>query len=259
MSYKTILTENREGILLITINRPDKLNALNKETIQEIGQAVKRGNETKDIYGMILTGSGEKAFVAGADISEFAAYSPQEAENLSREGGMVFNAIEQSAKPVIAAVNGFALGGGCELAMACQLRIASENARFGQPEVNLGLIPGYAGTQRLVQLIGKGKALEYLMTADLIPAAEALRLGLVNYVVPQAELLAKCTEILQKISTKAPLAISAIIRCVNSHFAHNEDGFETEIREFGKSFGTADFREGAQAFLEKRKAEFKGL
>jgi enoyl-CoA hydratase len=208
---------------------------------------------------MILTGAGEKAFVAGADISEFSSYSPIEAENLSRDGGLVFTAIERSSKPVIAAVNGFALGGGCELAMACQLRIASENAKFGQPEVNLGLIPGYAGTQRLVQLIGKGKALEYLMTADLIPAAEALHLGLVNYVVPQTELLAKCTAILQKISGKAPLAIAAIIRCVNSHFAYHEDGFETEIREFGKSFGTADFKEGARAFLEKRKPEFKGL
>jgi enoyl-CoA hydratase len=259
MSYKNILTEKQDGILLITINRPDKLNALNRETIQEIGQAVKSGNDAKDVYGMILTGAGEKAFVAGADISEFSSYSPIEAETLSRDGGLVFTSIERSSKPVIAAVNGFALGGGCELAMACQLRIASENAKFGQPEVNLGLIPGYAGTQRLVQLIGKGKALEYLMTADLIPAAEALQLGLVNYVVPQTELLAKCTAILQKISGKAPLAIAAIIRCVNSHFAYNEDGFETEIREFGKSFGTADFREGSRAFLEKRKPEFKGL
>jgi enoyl-CoA hydratase len=258
MSYENILTSIEEGILTITINRPDKLNALNYKTIQEIGAAVSDGNHDKSVFGMIITGAGEKAFVAGADISEFSNYSSIEAEKLSRDGGEVFNSIEQSSKPVIAAINGFALGGGCELAMACQLRIASETARFGQPEVNLGLIPGYAGTQRLVQLIGKGKALEYLMTADMIPALEAHRLGLVNYVVPVGELITKSKEILNKIGTKAPLAIAAIIKCVNSHFAYDEDGFNTEIQEFGKCFSTADFKEGTQAFLEKRKAAFKG-
>lgn len=258
MSYQNILTETRGRIFIITVNRPDKLNALNYQTIQEIGKAVAEANGNPDASGIILTGSGEKAFVAGADISEFASYSPAEAEQLSRDGGTVFNSIERSTKPVIAAVNGFALGGGCELAMACHIRVAAENAKFGQPEVNLGLIPGYAGTQRLVQLIGKGKALEFLMTADMLNAQEAFRLGLVNYVVPQAELIARATELLEKIATKAPLAIAAVIRCVNSHFAHDEDGFETEIRAFGECFATADFKEGTQAFLEKRKAEFKG-
>lgn len=258
MTYNNILSEINEGILTITINRPDKLNALNYETIQEIGKAVDAGNSDPSVSGMIITGAGEKAFVAGADISEFAHFSSSEAEKLSRDGNDVFHRIEQSAKPVIAAVNGFALGGGCELAMACQMRVAAEHARFGQPEVNLGLTPGYAGTQRLVQLIGKGKALEYLMTADMIPAAEAHRLGLLNYVVPASELIAKCEEILNKISTKAPLAISAIIKCVNSFYKDGEDGFETEIVEFGKCFATDDFKEGTKAFLEKRKAEFKG-
>ncbi len=257
MAYNNLLTQITDGILTITINRPDKLNALNYETIQEIGKAVAAGNANNAISGMIITGAGEKAFVAGADISEFAHFSPSEAEKLSRDGNLVFHSIEQSAKPVIAAINGFALGGGCELAMSCQLRVAAEHARFGQPEVNLGLTPGYAGTQRLVQLIGKGKALEYLMTADMIPAAEAHRLGLVNYVVPAAELQAKATEILQKIASKAPLAIAAVIRCVNSYFTDCENGFETEIVEFGKCFGTEDFKEGTTAFLEKRRAEFK--
>jgi len=258
MNFQNILTAKEGHIFTITLNRPDKLNALNHLTIQEVGLAVKLANDDPEVRGIILTGSGEKAFAAGADISEFAHFSPDEAEKLSRDGNSVFTAIEHSAKPVIAAVNGFALGGGCELAMACQLRIASENAKFGQPEVNLGLTPGYAGTQRLVQLIGKGKALEYLMTADMIPAAEALRLGLVNYVVPQAELLGKAREMLDKIATKAPLAIAAVIRCVNAHYAYDQDGFETEVEEFAECFGTDDFREGSTAFLEKRKAEFRG-
>jgi len=258
MNCQNILTSKEGHIFTITLNRPDKLNALNHLTIQEVGLAVKLANDDPEVRGIILTGSGEKAFAAGADISEFAHFSPDEAEKLSRDGNSVFTGIEHSAKPVIAAVNGFALGGGCELAMACQLRIASENAKFGQPEVNLGLTPGYAGTQRLVQLIGKGKALEYLMTADMIPAAEALRLGLVNYVVPQAELLGKAREMLDKIATKAPLAIAAVIRCVNAHYAYDQDGFETEVEEFAECFGTDDFREGSTAFLEKRKAEFRG-
>lgn len=257
MTFNNLLTQITDGILTITINRPDKLNALNYETIQEIGKAVAEGNANAAVSGMIITGAGEKAFVAGADISEFANFSPAEAEKLSRDGNLVFHSIEQSEKPVIAAVNGFALGGGCELAMSCQIRIAAEHARFGQPEVNLGLTPGYAGTQRLVQLIGKGKALEYLMTADMIPAAEAHRLGLVNAVVPAAELQEKASEMLKKIATKAPLAIAAVIRCVNSYFKDGENGFETEIVEFGKCFATEDFKEGSQAFLEKRKAEFK--
>lgn len=258
MSFQNILVSVNEGIQTITINRPDKLNALNYQTIQEVGQAVAQGNKNPEVFGMILTGAGEKAFVAGADISEFAAFGAIEGEKLSRDGGEVFNSIERSAKPVIAAINGFALGGGCELAMACQLRIAATNAKFGQPEVNLGLIPGYAGTQRLVQLIGKGKALELLMTADMIGAEEAHRLGLVNHVVAPEELIAKATEILKKIGTKAPLAIAAVIRCVNSHYQFDENGFDTEIREFGGCFATEDFKEGTEAFLGKRKAAFKG-
>lgn len=258
MSFQNILVSVNEGIQTITVNRPDKLNALNYQTIQEIGQAVAQGNKNPEVFGMILTGAGEKAFVAGADISEFAAFGAIEGEKLSRDGGEVFTSIERSAKPVIAAINGFALGGGCELAMACQLRIAATNAKFGQPEVNLGLIPGYAGTQRLVQLIGKGKALELLMTADMIGAEEAHRLGLVNHVVAPEELIAKATEILKKIGTKAPLAIAAVIRCVNSHYQFDENGFDTEIREFGGCFATEDFKEGTEAFLAKRKAAFKG-
>jgi enoyl-CoA hydratase len=258
MEFNNILYSVNNGICTVTVNRPDKLNALNYNTIQEIGQAVDLANADSLVKGIIITGSGEKAFVAGADISEFAHFSLSEAEKLSRDGNAVFHRIEQSTKPVLAAINGFALGGGCELAMACQLRVAAEHARFGQPEVNLGLTPGYAGTQRLVQLIGKGKALEYLMTADMIPATEAHRLGLVNYVVPATELMSKSEEILNKIATKAPLAIAAVIRCVNDYFKDGVDGFETEIREFGKCFETNDFKEGTEAFLSKRKAEFKG-
>jgi enoyl-CoA hydratase len=257
-TYENIVVAKNNRILTITINRPDKLNALNIKTIAEIGEAVAEGNSDPEVSGMILTGAGEKAFAAGADISEFRDFNEEQAIGLSKHGVDVFLSIENSAKPVIAAVNGFALGGGCELAMACHLRIASETARFGQPEVNLGLTPGYSGTQRLVQLIGKGKALEFLLTADMIPAQEAHRLGLVNHVVPAPDLLAKASEILVKISEKAPLAIAGVIRCVNSHFRYDEDGFETEIRAFGKCFSSNDFKEGATAFLEKRKAVFTG-
>jgi enoyl-CoA hydratase len=258
MAYNNILTSLSEKIFTVTINRPDKLNALNHQTIQEIGHAVAQAATDDQVGGIIITGSGEKAFAAGADISEFAAFSASEAEKLSRDGGAVFNAIEQSVKPVIAAVNGFALGGGCELAMACHLRIASVNAKFGQPEVNLGLIPGYAGTQRLTQLIGKGKALEFLMTADMIPAEEALRLGLVNAVVPREALMDHATVMLKKITSKAPLAIAAVIKSVNSFYAYDQDGFETEIRAFSDCFETNDFKEGTTAFLEKRPANFQG-
>jgi len=258
MSYQNILTHFAENILTISINRPDKLNALNYQTIQEIGDALSKGVADNQVCGIILTGVGEKAFAAGADISEFASFNALEAAKLSRDGGDVFHAIETCRKPVIAAVNGFALGGGCELAMACHIRIASSNARFGQPEVNLGLIPGYGGTQRLTQLIGKGKALEYLMTADMIPAEEALRLGLVNYVVPREELMERAASLLKKIGEKAPLAIAAVIRSVNSYYAFDQDGFDTEIREFSDCFETSDFKEGTSAFLAKRPAEFKG-
>jgi enoyl-CoA hydratase len=258
MSYTHITTANEGAINIITLNRPDKLNALNYELIQEVGKAVKAANEDAQIRGIIITGSGEKAFAAGADISEFAAFSSQEAQKLSKDGNDVFDSIEQSKKPVIAAVNGFALGGGCELAMSCHIRIASENAKFGQPEVNLGLTPGYGGTQRLVQLVGKGKALEYLMTGDMINATEAHRLGLVNDVVPQTELMDKCKALLAKVQTKAPLAIAAVIECVNDYFKDGTNGYVSEIHAFGNLFETEDFKEGTTAFLEKRKAEFKG-
>ena len=257
MSYQYILTENQEGILQITINRPDKLNALNKNTIAEIGMAVKAAIADKSVSGIIITGSGTKAFVAGADISEFSDYTKEEAVALSSHGHDVFNSVENCPKPVIAAVNGFALGGGCELAMACHLRVGAENAKFGQPEVKLGLIPGYGGTQRMPQLIGKAKAMELLMTADMIDALEAHRLGLLNYVVSQEELIEKCREILKKIMLQAPLAIREIIKTVNAAYGKDKDGYSMEIEQFGYCFSTADFKEGATAFVEKRKPSFK--
>ncbi len=259
MNFENISVELHGKVLVITIQRPDKLNALNKQTLAEIGQAVKLGNANADVYGMIITGSGEKAFAAGADISEFANYSIQEGTELSAHGHGVYNSIEHSKKVVIAAVNGFALGGGCELAMACHLRLASPNAKFGQPEVNLGVIPGYAGTQRLVQLVGKGKALELLLTGDAISAEEAHRLGLVNHVVEQKELIEKCSAIIEKISTKGPISVSKCIELVNKHLEPSQPAFLQEIEEFGKMFGTEEFREGTTAFLEKRKAFFKPL
>jgi len=258
MNYQNILSVVVNGINTITINRPDKLNALNKATITEIGHAVQKANNDKVIYGVIITGAGDKAFVAGADISEFTGISIEEGKQLSRDGHNVFNLIEKSQKPIIAAVNGFALGGGCELAMACHIRLASENALFGQPEVNLGLIPGYGGTQRLIQLIGKGKATELLMTAEMLKAEEALSLGLVNYVVPATDLLPKCATILEKIHTKSPLAITKIINCTNAYFENGVNGFDTEINLFGNCIKTEDFKEGTTAFLEKRKADFSG-
>lgn len=256
--YQNITTEQKGKILIVTVNRPDKLNALNKNTIAEIGVAINAAASDNSVGGIILTGAGTKAFVAGADISEFAAYSLEEGKALAAHGHAVFNSIEASEKPVIAAVNGFALGGGCELAMACHMRVAAENAKFGQPEVKLGLIPGYGGTQRLPMLIGKSKAMELLMTADVIDANEAHRLGLVNHVVPQENLIAKCEEILNKILDMAPLAIGEIVKTVNACYDKNSDGFNTEIERFGACFTTHDFKEGTEAFLGKRKANFQG-
>jgi enoyl-CoA hydratase len=256
--YQNITTEQKGKILIVTVNRPDKLNALNKNTIAEIGVAINAASTDNSVGGIILTGAGTKAFVAGADISEFAAYSLEEGKALSAHGHAVFNSIEACSKPVIAAVNGFALGGGCELAMSCHMRVAAENAKFGQPEVKLGLIPGYGGTQRLPMLIGKSKAMELLMTADVIDANEAHRLGLVNYVVPQDNLIAKCEEILNKIIDMAPLAIAEIVTTVNACYDKNSDGFNTEVERFGACFVTNDFKEGTEAFLGKRKADFKG-
>ena len=260
-SFENLLVDldAASGILTVTLNRPTKLNALNAATIGELGQAIDQARADAAVRGILLTGSGEKAFVAGADIAELAQLSGPGAQEAAARGQAVFRRFETSPKPVVAAVNGFALGGGCELAMACHLRVAADNARFGQPEVNLGLLPGYGGTQRLVQLIGKGKALELLLTADQLKADEALRLGLVNHVVPQAELLIFCKNLLLKILGKAPVAVGLVIDCVNTYFDEGgEAGYAAEAAAFGRAFGTADFKEGTAAFLEKRPASFKG-
>ncbi|MBC8172585.1 MAG: enoyl-CoA hydratase/isomerase family protein [Chitinophagales bacterium] len=261
MQLENLLTEVKDNILYITINRPKNLNALNIKTIVELDEVFEEYMYNEDVKGVIITGAGEKSFVAGADISEFADFTPEQAKTMSENGHDTLDKIENYSRPVIAAVNGYALGGGCELAMACHIRVASENAIFGQPEVNLGLIPGYGGTQRLVELIGKGKALELLMTGDTINAAMAKELGLVNYVVAPEELMAKCGEILKKIFTKGPVAVSKVIQCVNAHFrggSYVGDAYQTEITQFGQCVETEDFVEGTSAFLEKRKAEFKG-
>lgn len=257
MSYQNLLVESIDRVLQITINREAKLNALNKDTLNEIASVLRSNLDNKEILGVLITGSGPKAFVAGADISEFSNYSVSEGAALAKEGQeKVFNAIENFPKPVIAAINGFALGGGLELAMACHMRIASDNAKLGLPETTLGLIPGYGGTQRLAALVGKGKALEMIATADMIDAQSALQLGLVNHVVAQENLIQKAMEIFAKITQKAPLAITAAIKSVNA--SGTEKGFEIEIEEFGKCFGTDDFKEGVNAFLNKRKPAFKG-
>lgn len=259
MSYKNITVENESKIATVKINRPEKLNALNKETIQELHEMFKALESDDDVRVIILTGSGEKAFVAGADISEFSSFSVEEGAQLAAQGqDKLFNLIENLRTPVIAAVNGFALGGGLELAMSCHFRIASDNAKMGLPEVSLGLIPGYGGTQRLPQLIGKGRAMEMIMTAGMVTAEEAKEFGLVNHVVPQAELHEFCSAIAKKILRNSPAAIGQAIKAVNANFNDGVNGYETEIKAFGKCFGTNDFTEGTTAFLEKRKAEFQG-
>jgi enoyl-CoA hydratase len=256
--YQTLLAEIENGIYIITINRPDKLNALNKDVFTDLNNALNEIEKNPEIKSVIITGAGPKAFVAGADISEFNALDKQQAKALAKRGQDTFAKIENSLKPIVAAVNGFALGGGCELAMACHFRVASENAKFGQPEVNLGLIPGYGGTQRLVQLIGKGKAMELLMSAHLIDANEAKQLGLINYVTTADTLLEHTKNILQIINSKAPLAVAGCINSANAVFDESKDGYAIEIEEFGNTFDTEDRKEGVTAFLEKRKAGFKG-
>lgn len=254
-----VACEITNGVLVITINRPDKLNALNKQTIEELHETLVEAENQKEIRAVILTGSGQKAFVAGADISEFANFSVEQGKQLSSIGHFkIFNFIENYNKPIIAAVNGFALGGGLELAMACHIRVVSDNAKMGLPEVSLGVIPGYGGTQRLAQLVGKGKAFEMIVTADMINAQDAYKWGLANYVTTQEELLNKCFEITNKISSKSPTAIRTAIKVINAGYNNKLNGFEVEIEEFGKSFGTKDFKEGVGAFMEKRKADFKG-
>lgn len=259
MNYENIIIAIESNLATVTINRPTKLNALNKATIQELHHCFNVLELNSEIKVIILTGSGEKAFVAGADISEFAHFSVEEGAELAAQGQeLLFDFIENLKKPVIAAVNGFALGGGLELAMSCHFRVASENAKMGLPETSLGVIPGYGGTQRLPQLVGKGKAMEMIFTAGMLNAEEAKLYNLVNYVVPQIELLDFCVGIAQKIMKNSPTAISQAIKAINANFKEGVDGYKTEIKAFGKCFGTADFKEGTTAFLEKRKAEFIG-
>ncbi len=255
MTYNTLLIEIENQIATVTINRPDKLNALNAEVISELSNAIDALTSNNEVRSILLTGAGNKAFVAGADISEFATMDKNAGTDLAKKGQEnVFNKIENCSKPIVAAVNGFALGGGCELAMACHFRLASENAKFGQPEVNLGLIPGYGGTQRLTQLVGKGKAMQLCMTAHLMDAEEALAFGLINQISTQESLLENTKKILEIINTKAPIALAKTIKAINK--AYTNHGFETEIEAFGELFETSDMKEGVTAFLEKRKAVF---
>lgn len=242
----------------MTIRRPESLNALNIQTIEELRAAVQDALDNKDVKGIIITGEGEKAFVAGADIKEIAELNELNARKFAESGQEAFTLIEECEKPIIAAVNGYALGGGCELAMSCHIRIATENAKFGQPEVSLGIVPGYGGTQRLTRHIGKGKALELMLTGEMISAQEAKSLGLVNHVVKsKEELFELSNKIMKKIISKAPLAVGMVINCVNA-FEANKNGYQTEANAFMHCTKTQDFREGTQAFVEKRKPEFKG-
>jgi enoyl-CoA hydratase len=254
-----IKTELSNKILIATLSRPQALNALNFECLNELSVIIKDVYENVNIQGLIITGEGEKAFVAGADIKELSSLNEEKACSLSAKGQALFTSIQDCPKPTIAAVNGFALGGGCELAMACHIRLATENAKFGQPEVNLGIIPGYGGTQRLTQLVGRGKALELMMTGDAITAQEALSLGLVNHVVPNREALMELAmKLVTKITSKAPIAIANVIKSVNACFLNEEEGYHTEAKLFGNCAQTEDFREGTSAFIEKRQPNFKG-
>ncbi|MEM7084751.1 MAG: enoyl-CoA hydratase-related protein [Bacteroidota bacterium] len=259
MNYEHILSHFDNGIITITINRPSKLNALNKALIKELHEAFKEADKDRDTKVIIITGSGEKAFVAGADISEFADFSVSQGERLAAQGqALLFDFVAHLSTPVIAAINGFALGGGLELAMAAHFRLASDNAKMGLPEVSLGVIPGYGGTQRLPQLIGKGRAMELIMSAQMIDAQQALQYGLINYVTPIDELLPLAQKIAGKIMRNSSVAIAAAINAINAGYEEGENGFDAEITAFGKCFGTADFQEGTQAFLNKRKPDFPG-
>lgn len=258
-NYKNLIESLEEEILTITINRPEKLNALNAITLSELKLCIESAYDRQEVKGMIITGSGKKAFVAGADISEFTELTELNGRKFSERGQEIYALIENSLKPVIAVVNGYALGGGCELAMACHLRIGTENAFFGQPEVTLGILPGYGGTQRLSQIVGKGKALEMMLTGEMVGAEEAFNAGLVNHLVAtKEEGIEKAKEILNKIFKNAPLSIGMVINCVNAAFSKEEDGYQIEANSFANCCKSEDFKEGTSAFLEKRKAEFKG-
>lgn len=257
MSFNNILIDNTEKVRLITINRPAQLNALNKETIQELHEAFSRVESDPDVRVVILTGAGEKAFVAGADIKEFASFGVEEGMELAARGQeQLFDLVSDLSTPVIAAINGFALGGGLELAMSCHFRVASDNARMGLPEVSLGLIPGYGGTQRLAQLVGKGRAMEMITTASMVSADEAFQMGLVNHIVEREDIIEGAAKYAALICKNSPNAVAAAIRSVNAGYTDGVNGFQVEIEEFGKCFGTPDFKEGTSAFLEKRKAQF---
>ena len=256
--YETLEPEMRDHALILHLNRPDALNALNNQMFDELDAFFTEDHKSFQAKVIIVTGTGDKAFAAGADIKELYGLSSEQAEKLSLKGQKIFNKIEEFHKPVIAAVNGFALGGGCELAMACHMRVASDRARFGQPEVALGVIPGYGGTQRLVQLIGKGKATELLLTGDMINAEEALRHGLVNYVVAPDQLIEKCLELAVKLYARGPLALGGVIKTVNMFFKRTEEGYSYEAKTFGEMASTVDFEEGTKAFIEKRKPAFRG-
>ena len=257
MNYNNILTESRNAITYITINRPKQLNALNAETITELNTAILAAEKDKLVRCIIITGAGNKAFIAGADIKEFASYSKKEGEELARKGQeLLFDKLENCAIPTIAAINGFALGGGLELAMSCHIRVSSLNAKMGLPEVSLGVIPGYGGTQRLSNLVGKGKAMEMVFTAGMITAKEAFQYGLVNSICEQEDLIPSCEKIASKICRNSGSAISSAIKAINAGFIDGVDGFEVEKKEFGNCFDSEEFIEGINAFLEKRKANF---
>lgn len=257
--FDNLLTSIDKGVVTISINREEKLNALNVATVEELRRAIQNVYDSVDVKGVIITGVGSKAFVAGADIGEIAQLNELNGRKFAENGQEVFQMIESCPKPVIAAVNGYALGGGCELAMACHLRVAVSDAKFGQPEVNLGILPGYGGTQRLTYLIGRSRALELMMTADIITAQKALEFGLVNYLTESRDdLVPRCQEILKKILSKAPLAVGMVINCVNAAYDPEQRGYQTEANSFANCCKSTDFKEGTAAFLEKRTPNFQG-